>query len=67
MKSTVLFVLLGAAIALSIYFTYQRSFVWQNFEVIYSEEEEVLEEETAGPDAPDEMEAEPQDESELVE
>jgi hypothetical protein len=38
MKEKVLYVLLFLAIALSLFFTYQRSFVWKNFELINSEE-----------------------------
>lgn len=45
MKSSFIYIGLFLAICVSIYFTYQRSFVTQDFEVINSEEE--LEEEEA--------------------
>lgn len=61
MKSTVLFILLGVAIALSVYFTYQRSFEWKNFEIIYSEEEE------AEVSADDEPPSESPDQAESIE
>ncbi|MES2668521.1 MAG: hypothetical protein V4644_02445 [Patescibacteria group bacterium] len=45
MKSTFIYSCLVLAICVSVYFTYQRSFITRDFEVINSEEE--LEEESA--------------------
>ncbi|HEY4489192.1 MAG TPA: hypothetical protein VJA87_01785 [Candidatus Paceibacterota bacterium] len=39
MKEKVLLIFLILLVAVSVFFTYQRSFVWQNFELINSEEE----------------------------
>lgn len=44
MKSAVLYAVLLIAILVSVFFTYQRSFVWKNFELIDSEAETVQEE-----------------------
>lgn len=46
MKERALLIFLVSAVAVSLFFTYERSFVWKNFELINSEEEfeeEVLE------------------------
>ena len=39
MKGRLLLALLIAAVILSIFFTYERSFSWRNFELINSEED----------------------------
>lgn len=46
MKSKAIYIGLLLAICLSLYFTYQRSFVSRDFEVINSEEEDVSAEAT---------------------
>ena len=53
MKNKLLILLLVVAVAVSLFFVYQRSFIWQNFELINSEEEgeEELLEEQASEDA----------------
>lgn len=56
MKEKTLLILLAAIIAVSIFFTYQRSFVWKNFELINSDEEveEGVPEEAIDASAPEE-------------
>ena len=39
MKSRILFAALAVAILVSIFFTYERSFIWRNFDLIDSSEE----------------------------
>ncbi len=54
MKSTFIYVGLFLAICASIYFTYQRSFVTRDFEIINSEEEVIeLEAEELDPESDD--------------
>lgn len=65
MKDRVLFVLVLIAVAVSIFFTFQRSFVTHDFVMINSEEEgdeEAIEEESTLP----ELETPTQNEGEVV-
>lgn len=68
MKSTHIFIALALIICASLFFTYQRSFVTQDFEVIDSEEglyedEEELEESAEDEEVPEVDEASNEDET----
>ena len=69
MKSTFIYIFLFLAICASVYFTYQRSFVTRDFEVVNSEEEfeEVPEEEITEELMPEESPVNVEEESQDLE
>jgi hypothetical protein len=67
MNSKVIYIGLLLAICLSLYFTYERSFVTRDFEVVNSEEEEaLLEDEEVSTEAGAEQEIVPATEVEVT-